>query len=300
MKVEEILEWLEGQGYAYAFTGKTDVEIEGFSSLANYRENTITWIKNEKNYHNAGRIDGVACAVVQRGVKTDYTTVIEADNSKEVFFAILRNFWGEKRVEGSVGEGTVLSEEAAIDPTVIIGCNCTITGNVVIGAHTMIGHNVVIQGRVKIGENCYIQSGAVIGTDGFGFSKDSETKHWTRVEHFGGVEIGNDVFIASQVSIERGTIDNTVIGNGVKLESHTLIAHNNEIGEDTIIISSALYGSVKVGARSYIAGSTIENQMVIGDDTVIGMGSVVNTPIGDHVIAYGTPARVIRENDSGL
>ena len=93
MKVEEILEWLEGQGYAYAFTGKTDVEIEGFSSLANYRENTITWIKNEKNYHNAGRIDGVACAVVQRGVKTDYTTVIEADNSKEVFFAILRNFW---------------------------------------------------------------------------------------------------------------------------------------------------------------------------------------------------------------
>lgn len=300
MKVEEILEWLEGQGYAYAFTGKTDVEIEGFSSLANYRENTITWIKNEKNYHNAGRIDGVACAVVQRGVKTDYTTVIEADNSKEVFFAILRNFWGEKRVEGSVGEGTVLSKEAAIDPTVIIGCNCTITGNVVIGAHTMIGHNVVIQGRVKIGENCYIQSGAVIGTDGFGFSKDSETKHWTRVEHFGGVEIGNDVFIASQVSIERGTIDNTVIGNGVKLESHTLIAHNNEIGEDAIIISSALYGSVKVGARSYIAGSTIENQMVIGDDTVIGMGSVVNTPIGDHVIAYGTPARVIRENDSGL
>lgn len=300
MKVEDILKWLDRQGYEYAFTGETGVEISGFSSLANYVENTITWIKNEKNYHDAGRVDGVACAVVQKGVKTDYTTVLEIDNSKEVFFAILRHFWGEKRIEGSVGEGTVLSDEAVIDPTAIIGCNCTITGEVVIGAHTVIGHNVVIQGRVRIGENCYIQSGAVIGTDGFGFSKDPETKHRTRVEHFGGVEIGNDVFIASQVSIERGTIDNTVIGNGVKIESPTLIAHNNVIGDDTIILASALYGSAKVGARSYISASTIENQMTVGDDTVIGMGSVVNTPIGDHVIAYGAPARVIRENDSDL
>lgn len=300
MKVEEILEWLDRQGYEYAFTGETGVEISGFSSLANYVENTITWIKNEKSYLESGRTDGVACAVVKKGVKTDYTAVIEADNPKEVFFSILRCFWGEKRIEGSVGEGTILSGKTLIEPTVMIGCNCTITGDVVIGAHTVIEHNVVIQGRVRIGENCYIQSGAVIGIAGFGFSKDPETKRRTRVEHFGGVEIGDDVFIASHVNIERGTIDNTVIGNGVKIAPSTLIAHNNVIGDDTIIISSALYGSVKVGARSYIAASTIENQMTVGDDTVIGMGSVVNTPIGDHVIAYGAPARVIRENDSDL
>lgn len=300
MKVEDILNWLDGEGYAYAFTGKRDAVIEGFSSLANYRENTITWIKDERSCCSSGRRGGIACAVVKKGVKADCLAVIETGNPKEVFFAILHHFWGEKRTGGSVGEGTVLSAEAVVDPTAVIGCNCSIVGDIRIGAHTVIEHNVVIQGRVRIGDNCYIQSGAVIGIAGFGFSKDAETKRRTRVEHFGGVEIGDDVFIASHVNIERGTIDDTVIGSGVKIAPSTLIAHNNEIGEDTIIISSALYGSVKVGARSYIAASTIENQMVIGDDTVIGMGSVVNTPIGDHVIAYGTPARVIRENDSDL
>lgn len=300
MKVEDILNWLDSEGYAYAFTGKRDAVIGGFSSLANYRENTITWIKDERNCRSSGRRGGIACAVVKKGVKADCLSVIETGNPKEVFFAILHHFWGEKRTGGSVGEGTVLSAEAVVDPTAVIGCNCSIVGDIRIGAHTVIEHNVVIQGRVRIGDNCYIQSGAVIGIAGFGFSKDAETKRRTRVEHFGGVEIGDDVFIASHVNIERGTIDDTVIGSGVKIAPSTLIAHNNEIGEDTIIISSALYGSVKVGARSYIAASTIENQMVIGDDTVIGMGSVVNTPIGDHVIAYGTPARVVRENDSDL
>ncbi len=300
MRVDKILEWLDSQEYEYIFTGEKDAEISGFSSLSHYVEDTITWIKNEKSYRESGRIDGVACAVVKKGVKADYGAVIETDNPKEVFFAILRHFWGEKQIEGSVGEGTVIAKEAVIDPTVVIGCNCSIIGDVVIGAYTVIGHNVVVQGRVRIGENCCIQSGVVIGTEGFGFSKDPETKRRTKVEHFGGVEIGDDVFIASQVSIERGTIDNTVIGSGVKIESPTLIAHNNVIGADTIILASALYGSAKVGARSYITASTIENQMTVGDDTVIGMGSVVRTPIGDHVIAYGTPARVVRENDSEL
>lgn len=300
MKVEEILNWLDGEGCVYDFTGKRDVEIGGFSSLAHYAEGTITWIKDEKSYRSSGRMDGIACAVVKKGVKTECSAVIETENPKKVFFAVLHHFWGEKRTGGSVGEGTVLSGKIEVDPTATIGCNCSIVGDVRIGAHTVIEHNVVIQGRVRIGENCYIQSGAVIGIDGFGFSKDPKTKRRTKVEHFGGVEIGDDVFIASHVNIERGTIDDTVIGSGVKIAPSTLIAHNNVIGEDTIIISSALYGSVKVGARSYIAASTIENQMVIGEDTVIGMGSVVNTPIGDHVIAYGTPARVIRENDSDL
>lgn len=300
MKAEEILKWLDTQGYPYTFRGKRDVEISGFSSLANYVEDTITWMKDEKSSRLSEGGGVVACAVVKRGVQADCRAVIETENPKEVFFAILRNFWGEKRIEGSVGEGTVISKGALIDPSAVIGCNCSIVGDISIGAHTVIEHNVVIQGRVRIGANCYIQSGAVIGIAGFGFSKDAKTKRRTRVEHFGGVEIGDDVFIASHVNVERGTIDDTVIGSGVKIAPSTLIAHNNVIGEDTIIISSALYGSVKVGARSYIAASTIENQMVIGDDTVIGMGSVVNRPIGDRVIAYGTPARVIRENDSDL
>lgn len=120
------------------------------------------------------------------------------------------------------------------------------------------------------------------------------------VNHFGGVNIGNDVFIGSHVNIARGTLDDTIIGNGVKIAPSTHIGHNNIIGDNTAIICSTLYGSVKTGEKSYITASTVENQMTIGDNTVIGMGSVVTRPIGDNVIAYGIPAKTVKENNSGL
>lgn len=300
MKVMQILKWLDGQGYGYSFTGDSRTEIRGFSSLANYKSQSLTWIKKEENYDALNRPQNISCAIVQSGVKVDFENAIITDNSKEIFFAILHEFWGEKQKEGSVGEGTVISDQAVIDPTVAIGCNCSIVGDIVIGAHTIIEHNVVIQGRVRIGESCHIQSEAVIGIDGFGYSRDPFTGNKRMVKHFGGVEIGNDVFIGSHVNIARGTIDDTVIGNGVKIAPSTHIGHNNIVGKNATIICSALYGSVKTGSGSYITASTIQNQTEIGEHSVVGMGSVVMKPIGDNVIAYGIPAKVAGPNESGL
>lgn len=300
MKVEEILNWLTRQGYEYLFNGDGQTEIGGFSSLSNYKARSLTWIKKEENYNGLNRPKDISCAVIQEGVHVDFENAVITDRSKEVFFAILHEFWGEKKKEGFIGKGTVISDKAVIDPTVTIGCNCSIVGDVVIGAHTMIEHNVVIQGNVKIGEGCYIQSEAVIGVDGFGYSKDSATGEKRMVEHFGGVAIGNDVFIGSHVNIARGTIDDTVIGNGVKIAPSTHVGHNNVLGYNATIICSTLYGSVKIGTGSYITASTIQNQVEIGEHTVIGMGSVVMKPVGDNVIAYGIPAKVTGPNESGL
>ena len=120
------------------------------------------------------------------------------------------------------------------------------------------------------------------------------------IEHFGGITIGDDVFIGPHVNIDRGTIDDTVICDGVKIGPTTHIGHNSVIGEDTAIVSSIVYGSVTTGKGAYITASTVSTQMHIGDDTVIGMGSVVTKPVEDGVIAYGIPARTVRKNDSGL
>lgn len=300
MKIAEILSWLTRQGYDYRFIGDGGAEIRGFSALANYKDKTLTWIKKEENYDALNRPRNISCAVIQSGVNVDFENAIITDSSKEIFFAILHEFWGEKKKEGLIGEGTVISEQAVIDPTVTMGCNCSIVGDIVIGAHTIIEHNVVIQGSVRIGEGCHIQSEAVIGIDGFGYSKDPHTGSKKMVEHFGGVEIGNNVFIGSHVNIARGTIDDTVIGNGVKIAPSTHIGHNNIIGENATIICSTLYGSVKTGSGSYITASTIQNQTEIGEHTVVGMGSVVMKPIGDNVIAYGIPAKVAGPNESGL
>lgn len=300
MKLERILDWLDKNGYDCAFRGDDGTEIDGFSSLLHYRRNSLTWIKEEESYNAAGRPKGIACGIIQKGVEVDLKNTIMADNSKEIFFAVLHEFWGEKKEEGFIGEGTVISNNAVVDPTVTIGCNCSITGDVVIGAHTVIENNVVLQGRVKIGKNCYIQSLASVGISGYGYSQEPATKKKSMVEHFGGVRIGDDVFIGSHVNIARGTIDDTVIGNGVKIAPSTHIGHNNIIGDDTAVICSTLYGSVETGKRSYITASTIENHTTIGNNTVIGMGSVVTKPIGDNVIAYGIPAKSVKENNSGL
>lgn len=302
MKINCILEWLEKQNYAVYFEGDKECQIEGFSSLNRYQKNTITWIKNKDSFSKAAKnvADDIACAVLQNGVECQVANVIVSEDSKGVFFEILRHFWGNNKESGSIGEGTILSGDIKVDDTTVIGYNCSITGNIVIGKECLIENNVVIQGNVIIGNRCHIQSGVVIGIDGYGYSQEAATKKKTMIEHFGGVSIGNDVFIGSHVNIARGTIDDTVIGNGVKIAPSTHIGHNNVIGNDTAVICSVLYGSVNIGERAYITASAVANQISIGSDTVVGMGSVVTKHLDSKIIAYGVPAIKKRDNDSKL
>lgn len=300
MRIESVVKWLTENGYKISYKGDFNAEICGFASLNTCEDGKITWVKKKENYEKMDDHSGVTVAVVQEGLELDVPNQIIAANSKEVFFAILHHYWGSERQRGFIGEGTFISREAEIDPSAYIGYNCSIVGNVRIGANTVIENNVVIQGRVTIGERCYIQSQSVIGIDGFGYSKDPETGEKTMIEHFGGVKIGNDVFIASHVNIARGTIDDTVIMDGVKIAPSTHIGHNNHIGENATIICANLFGSVTTGKDAYIVASTIQNQSVVGAHSVIGMGSVVTKPIPDNVVAFGIPAKVTKENNTDL
>lgn len=299
MKVAEILKWLIGQGYEYKFTGDGKAEIRGFSALANYKDKTLTWIKKEENYDALNRPRNISCAVIQSGVNVDFENAITTDSSKEIFFAILHEFWGEKKKEGFIGEGTVISDQAVIDPTVTIGCNCSIAGNVVIGAHTVIEHNVVISHAV-IGDNCIIHSGTVIGTDGYGyyFKDDGSVR---KVEHFGGVEIGNDVEIGANACIDRGTIDDTVIGAYSKIDNLVHIAHNVHIGVAVCVVAGAVIcGSAKLKEGAYIApGGIVKNQLVVGKDGFVGLGAVVTRSVEDEDVVTGIPARPVRKYQKG-
>lgn len=295
MKLEKILDWLSGQGYGYLFSGDRQTEVDGFSSLLNYRDGSLTWIKKEESYNSLDRPGGIACAVVQSGVEVDFANAIVTERSKEVFFAVLREFWGKKAEEGAIGGGTVVSSGAEIDPTAVIGCNCSIVGNVRIGAHTVIGHNVVIQGNVRIGEGCHIQSGAVIGSDGFGyyFKDDGAIE---KAEHFGGVEIGNEVEIGGNACIDRGTIDDTVIGDKSKIDNLVHIAHNVQIGRYVCVVAGAVVcGSARLHDGAYVApGGIVRNQLEVGKDGFVGLGAVVTRPVGNGEVVAGVPAKAVR------
>ena len=300
MNLDVILQWARDAGYEFDFHGNGEEDVKGFCSLNKAECNKLVWIKNQPKYDAATeRIKSVNIAVVQTEVSTEIPNVIISSKSKELYFAILHQFWGAKNKPG-IGEGTVTLGNVMIDPTASIGCNCSIIGNITIGANTVIENNIVITGNVSIGDNCHIQSLTVIGIDGFGYTKNQNTGEKTMVEHFGGVKIGNDVFIGSHVNIARGTIDDTVIEDGVKIAPSTHVGHNNHVGANATLICSKLFGSVETGSEAYIVSSTIQNQSKVGANTVIGMGSVVTKPIPDNVVAYGIPAKVIKENDTDL
>ncbi len=290
--VEQIEVFLAGEKEEYRMQIAAPQRVQGFSSLDAYREGTLTWIKSADRWHEG--MPDIALAIVQEGVELPLPNQIICRNSKAAFFSVIEHFFAiPEEEEEPIGRGTVVGPHVKLGKNVRIGHNCSITGDVVIGDDTVISDNVVIKNRVRIGQRCTIQALTMIGEDGFGAYKEGNRS--VMIRHYGGVWIGDDVFISSHVDIERGTIDDTYIGNGVKIGPCTLIAHNNRIEDNVNLICSHLYGSVTVEENSLVVGSIIKNQCRVGRDSIVGIGSAVLQDVECGKVAAGVPARVIRE-----
>ena len=170
----------------------------------------------------------------------------------------------------AVDAGAVVEEGAEIGEDVLIGANCYVGCGVRIGRGTRLAPNVTIYANCILGEDCIIHAGAVIGADGFGFAREADGR-WLKIPQTGRVVIGNDVEIGSNTSIDRGALEDTVIGDGVKIDNQIQIGHNVHIGEYTAIAgSTGIAGSTKIGARCMIGGGVgIGGHLVIGDDVTI-------------------------------
>ncbi len=292
--IRQIEDFLTDKKAEYRTQTTGDVQVDGFSSLHNYREGTLTWIKSADKWHEG--MPEIALAIVQEGVELPLPNQIICNNSKAVFFSILEHFFAvPAEDEEPIGQNTVIGRHVKLGRNVKIGHNCSITGDVTIGDGTVISDNVVIRNRVRIGQRCTIQAHVMLGEDGYGIYKEEGRP--VMVRHYGGVWIGDDVFIGSHSDIERGTIDDTYIGDGVKIGPYTLIGHNTRIEQDAELLCSQIYGSVSIGERTVIVGSIVKNQCSIGNDSLIGIGSAVLHDIEAGKVAVGMPARVIRDND---
>jgi UDP-3-O-[3-hydroxymyristoyl] glucosamine N-acyltransferase len=153
---------------------------------------------------------------------------------------------------------------------VLIGANTVLGEDCQVGEDTRIMPGVVLYPGVRIGARCLVHSGGVIGADGFGISRESSGA-WVKVPQLGSVVIGNDVEIGANTTIDRGAIDDTVIGDGVKLDNQIQIGHNVVIGDHTAIAAmTGISGSTRIGARCMIGGSVgFAGHITVADDVVI-------------------------------
>ncbi len=182
-----------------------------------------------------------------------------------------------------VAAGAVIDKSCIIGDGVSIGSGSVIGEGVVIGSRSRIAANVTIYKECEVGEDCIIHSGAVIGADGFGFANDCQRGggEWVKIEQVGRVVIGDNVEIGANTTIDRGAIEDTVIGNGVKLDNQIQVAHNVRIGQNTAIAGcTAIAGSSIIGANCTIAGMVgITGHLNICDNVHITSKSLITKSI---------------------
>ena len=184
---------------------------------------------------------------------------------------------------------------SGVHKSVIIGQNVVIEDNVCIGENTIVEHNAVIHSGTKIGKNCIIRSNSTIGCQGYSFYKNSND-NLCNFPSLGGVVLKNNVEVGYGCCIVKGTINNTVLENYVKLDNLIHIAHDCHIDVGATITAGVTFcGYVSVGKNTRIAPqSTIMQRLTIGDNVLIGLGSVVRKDVKNDSVVAGNPAKLLK------
>lgn len=175
-----------------------------------------------------------------------------------------------------IGPNVVIEEGVVIEDGVRVDAGCFVGRNSRIGLNTHLYSNVTVYHSCVIGECCIMHSASVIGSDGFGFEFDQG--EWIKIPQVGGVVIGNAVEIGACSVVDRGALQSTVIGNGVKLDNHVQIAHNVSVGEHTLMSRGVgIAGSTKIGKNCLFAGMTgVKDHIEIVDNVIVTAMSMVS------------------------
>jgi UDP-3-O-[3-hydroxymyristoyl] glucosamine N-acyltransferase len=174
----------------------------------------------------------------------------------------------------------VIGPDVIIDEQTVIGANTTLEGNITIGKRCFIKSNVFVGHSVQIGDDCRIDPQCSVGTDGFGYGSDKNGQHFAK-PHFGKVILEDRVEIGCGVYIDRGTFDNTIIGEGTKIDNYCHIAHNTTIGKNCMILAGFITaGSSVFGDNCVFAGRVgVNGHVSVCDNVTVGPVSIITKNI---------------------
>jgi UDP-3-O-[3-hydroxymyristoyl] glucosamine N-acyltransferase len=292
--------------------GDSNFKISMLSKIEEGSKGSLSFLANEK-YEDFLYTTKASAVIVNSNLDIDKTKVstnlIIVEDAYQSFAFMLDEFSKSRnKIEGihktasieesaSLGKKCFIGSNVHISDNVNIGDNVKIYPNSYIGENTIIGNDTILYSGVKIydhcsiGEKCFIQSGAIIGGDGFGFAPNADNEY-TKVSQIGNVIIENNVEIGANTTIDRATMGSTIIRQGVKLDNLIQIAHNVEIGKNTVIAAqSGVAGSTKIGENCMIGGQVgIVGHLKIGDNVKIAAQSGIQSDIKDNEIVQGSPA----------
>jgi UDP-3-O-[3-hydroxymyristoyl] glucosamine N-acyltransferase len=301
VNLKEIASLLNGK-----IIGDPDIEITGVSGIKEARKGEITFLSSRRYIKDLPKCKA-SCVIIKEYLPNTTITQLKVSNPYLAFAKLLEFFYVKPQKTFGISDDAIVSDKTAISKdvsifpfayvseNVSIGSGTIIYPYVFIGENTTIGENcliypnVTIRERVKIGDRVIIHSSSVIGSDGFGYI--FEEGRYYKVPQVGGVIIEDDVEIGSNVSIDRATTGNTIIGRGTKIDNIVQIAHNVKIGNNTIIIAQVgIGGSTEIGDSVTIAGQVgVTDHINIESDTIIGAQSGVMSNLTTGIYS-GSPA----------
>mgnify|MGYP001215461755 CR=1 FL=1 len=287
LTLKEISELVGG-----SIDGNPSKLIHGIGALDSANSSQISYAVSEK-YKDSLKNSNAGAIIINNNLKCFcQRDAVLVDNVYLAYSILTHKFKVAQNIEhfnygnqldypdSNLAKSSLIGKNVQIGKGSTIGANSVIEDNVSIGFNTIIEPNVTIQKGCQIGNNCVIAPGAVIGSEGFGNARTLDKK-WNAIAHLGKVIIGNNVSIGANTTIDRGSISDTEIHDGVKLDNLIHIAHNVVIGEDTAIAAkTGIAGTTIIGKRCMIGGAVgIVDHLKITDDVVINATSTVNRDI---------------------
>ncbi|WP_431134051.1 UDP-3-O-(3-hydroxymyristoyl)glucosamine N-acyltransferase [Psychroserpens mesophilus] len=292
-------------------TGNPDVEVSKLSKIEEGTKGSLTFLANPK-YTSYIYSTKASITIVNKTFKPEHdisTTLIKVDDAYKSFSKLLEYYNQIKLNKQGIEEPSFISQSATLGDDIYIGAfsylgdnvaignnvkiypNAYIGDNVAIGDNTIVFSGAKIYSETSIGRNCIINSGVIIGADGFGFVPD-ENGVYSKVPQIGNVIIEDYVDIGAATTIDRATLGSTVIRKGVKLDNQIQIAHNVEIGENTVIAAqTGIAGSSKIGKNCQIGGQVgIAGHITIGNNVRVQAQSGIGRHVKDNEILQGSPS----------
>jgi len=305
---QQIADLLQG-----TVVGNSAITVNNLSKIEEGTTGTLSFLANPK-YTEYIYSTQASIVIVGKDFKAEKQlpadlTLIKVDDAYKSFTQLLDLYNQLKHNKSGIDKQTQIDDSAILGDNVYVGAFCYIGSNArignnvkiypgsFIGDNTAVGDNSIIYQGTKIydacivGNDCVIHAGVVIGGDGFGFAPNSEN-NYQKVAQIGNVIIEDHVEIGANTTIDRATLGSTIIRKGVKLDNLIQIAHNVEIGENTVIAAqTGVAGSTKIGKNCMIGGQVgFAGHLTIADGVKIAAQSGIGNNIEENIIVQGSPA----------